>query len=225
MIKFQKLYAQKIKNDFNFIVDSKNNKFRKILARIQGQKIFDNTGEILEAGYRSFVDKSPSDWILRLDSDEVINRAGIRFLDAQRFEVQEVVGFTRYQVVEVKDKFYILSNPEFSREKHIQIRLFNRTYGSFGNQHIHNPGFSADEREIVIAPNECAIYHLDFVIRDINVRMKKSIKYDALGQTPETRPYQILDDKDWKLSEIPDAEILEFLNEHKKLIMGLKPKR
>ena len=220
LIKFQKIRARKIKK-IEFLIDSKV-KRRKFMIATKRYKIFQNDGQILEYGYKSFVQKARHNWILRIDSDELINTAALEFIEKTKLNANQVIGFNRYQVVEKDGKFFYLKNKEFELKNHVQYRFFNRNFGNFGERFIHSPGFDLSLREIIKAPEECAIYHLDFVFRDYQSRKNKSEKYNELGQITEHQNYQVLSKENWILSQLPDDEINQFLEKNLGLIRSIQ---
>ena len=125
------------------------------------------------------------------------------------------------QVYKSRDSM-ISINKEFELKDHVQYRFFNRNFGNFGERFIHSPGFDLSLREIIKAPEECAIYHLDFVFRDYQSRKNKSEKYNELGQITEHQNYQVLSKENWILSQLPDDEINQFLEKNLGLIRSIQ---
>jgi hypothetical protein len=124
----------------------------------------------------------------------------------------------------IGDDFYVLANSEFDPNQHVQWRLFNKKFGKFGSETIHNPGFELIGRNPVLAPKDCFIYHLDFVIRDQKTRASKSLRYSELGQENHMERFQILPENSWQLMPILDLEILDFLNQNIRLIKKIRAK-
>lgn len=218
LIKFQKLYARKVNKKFEFLFDSKVLPKSFFNLALKRHEIFENKGSILEHGYKSFVQKARHEWILRIDSDELVNTAALEFIEKMILNENQIIGFNRYQVVEKEGEFFFLKNKEFTLENHVQYRFFNRNFGDFGSNEMHNPGFELEPREIIKAPDECAIYHLDFIFRDIQNRKRKSAKYNDLGQITEHQKYQILPEENWITSQLLDDEINQFLKTNLNLI-------
>ena len=183
---------------------------------------FQNPGNSIESGYESFVSKPSLEWILRLDSDEIPNVNLIKFLDNGLFENETVVGFERLQVILQQNQFRIILNDEFSPERHIQYRFFNRNFGDFGTSRIHTPGFDLGSRNILRADPDSRIYHLDFLLRGPESRFQKLQRYNQLGQPEDMEIYQTGIIENIRTGPIEDKEILSFLNENKRLIQKLQ---
>jgi hypothetical protein len=222
LIEIQRDYSKILGRNIDFFLDSKSFQKKIELTRKQSKllnRLFSNPGYTIEAGYADFVKQSSNNWILRLDADEIINREAITFLENIDLENHHVVGFQRYQVIYESGNFKVITNELFNPENHVQWRFFNRNFGTFGKSTIHNPGFELIERKLIYAPPECAIYHLDFVVRDLAERIKKMEGYNLLGQPSNMQPIQI-GNIDEKLSgPIPDSEVLEFLKKKKSQII------
>jgi hypothetical protein len=218
----QKRYFRSISRDPEFLLDAKAKTWIPTENLRDFSALFENIGESIESGYHDFVKQSRFDWILRLDSDEILTKSGFRFLEENAFEPDTVVGFLRYQVIDINGKFRVLDLPEFEPQNHIQYRFFSRTFGSFGSQYIHNPGFDLSERKLVLAPSDCAIYHLDFVLRNHARRVEKMERYLSLGQPPVMNIMQLGPERVKFSNKIIDKEILKFLKRNKGLINGIQ---
>ena len=218
LLRIQRRYSKKFGVKLQFLFDEKLLRKRRYFWVKMIGETFRNSGNSIEQGYADFAKKARRDWVLRIDSDEILNLKGLQFLDQFDLEENHVVGFLRYQVVLLEDNFYVLANSEFNPNQHVQWRLFNRNFGSFGSDEIHNPGFKLIDRYSFLSPPDCAIYHLDFAVRDHESRVSKSLRYSKLGQDNDMQRFQILPEKDWQLMPVPDFEILDFLNENIQLL-------
>ena len=224
LIKIQQDYSRIIHRDIDFLLDSKAALKRKELPRKQSKvldRCFSNPGFTIEAGYADFVKQSSNNWILRIDSDEIINRSAISFLEKFQLQSDHVIGFQRHQVIYKSGEFKIITEDTFNSEKHIQWRFFNRSFGTFGTNSIHNPGFELNERKLIYAPPECAIYHLDFVVRDLAQRVKKMNGYNLLGQPSSMQIIQLGIQDEEQCAVIQDGEILQFLQKTKFQIVSV----
>ena len=224
LIKIQQDYSKIICRNVEFFLDSKAFLKKRELPRRQAKilnRFFTNPGYSIEAGYADFVKQSSNNWILRLDADEIINRTGIAFLEKAELESDHVIGFQRHQVIYDSGEFKIITHEIFNPEKHIQWRFFNRNFGSFGTNSIHNPGFELNERKLIYAPPECAIYHLDFVVRDLPQRVKKMNGYNLLGQHLDMQLVQLGIQHEEQYGAIQDSEVFEFLGKKKLEIVSV----
>ena len=184
--------------------------------------VFENPGFSIESGYSDLVKKSRLDWVLRLDSDEIVSKTTLNFLSNNVFQTNDVVGFLRHQVIELDDDFYTIGNDVFDPLKHIQYRFFNKKAREYGRTDIHNPGFYLDTAQVVFAPPECAIYHLDFLVRNYESRVIKSKAYDGMGQPINMREIQLGPLGTFKPLKIADQEILKFLRKNREEIKSIR---
>ena len=218
IIKIQQDYSRIIRRDIDFFLDSKAVLKKQELPRKQSKilnQFFANPGYSIEAGYADFVKQSSNNWILRLDADEIINRTAIAFLEKVELEKDHVIGFQRHQVIYKSGEFKIITDDIFDPEKHIQWRFFNRSFGTFGTNSIHSPGFELNERRLIYAPPECVIYHLDFVVRGLSQRVKKMNGYNLLGQPSNMQLIQLGIQGEEQCGFIQDSEVFQFLRKKK----------
>jgi hypothetical protein len=220
LIKLQSQWFRVLSRSFNALLDSKfvnaeESKDEISKGSISG--VFENPGRILEHGYQSFVSCSKHEWLMRLDSDEIASRALFEFIEENLSKMRKelVIGFPRYQVVMIGQDFFTLLNSDFIPEKHMQFRFVNKHAHIFGKTVPHTYGFDLIEKNKVVAPISCAIYHLDFIVRSQDFRRQKSEVYDSLGQRKEMKNIQlgILDSP--RFAPILDLEILDFLEKNR----------
>lgn len=202
---------------FKALIDSKFQDVDQAKLFLKNRKIsdvFENPGKIIETGYESFVSCSETNWLLRLDSDEIAPKSLFDFLDKNLSGMNDdwIVGIPRFQIVMINKRFYCLMSDDFIPEKHIQYRFVNKFSRKFGMDAPHNPGFLFDETKKIIAPLNCGIYHLDFLVRSQATRELKSATYDSLGQGKHMRNIQLGTIGEARFIPIFDEEILNFLN-------------
>jgi hypothetical protein len=213
-------WFRQIDRQFKALLDSKfceSPESIEMQSRGQLLSTFENPGAIIETGYADFVSHAASDWLLRLDSDEIASRNLFDFLDNNLAGIKSdwVVGIPRFQVVMMNGNFFSLMSEDFIPERHVQFRFVNKYSRKFGMETPHNPGFLFDERKKIIAPISCAIYHLDFLVRSQTFRASKSAIYDSLGQAPHMKNIQTGSQKNPKFATIVDTEVLNFLIKNK----------
>jgi hypothetical protein len=142
-------------------------------------KFFSNDKPFLENGYEQFVAASPTDWILRLDCDEVPSRELIEFCrDYVDSGNTDIAGFDRHQVIWRGNSLLTATTERFLPSQARQWRLFNRHYVSF-DRRIHTPGIVLHDH--ISAPPHAAMYHLSWFFLDWNERLEKAVRYN-LGQ-------------------------------------------
>lgn len=166
--------------------------------------IFTNDKPFIESGYESFAAASPTDWILRLDCDEVPSR---ELIDACSTFVQQsqggVAGFERHQILWQNNRFLTAAPTErFAPAKQRQWRLFNRKHVTF-NRHIHTPGIHLENPTEM--PSAATIYHLSWVFLTWEDRLEKAARYDNHGQPSHNRENQLfpLEDVEWQELDAP----------------------
>jgi hypothetical protein len=164
---------------------------------------FKNDKPFIEHGYQSFAESAPTDWILRLDCDEVPSPA--LFGAASEFvrNVEHgILGFQRHQVVWDGSRFKSAITDRFLASRQIQYRLFNRRTVKF-NPHIHTPGIHLEH--IAVAPPEAMLFHLSWVFLTREEREQKAARYDEQGQPALNRANQLfpLDQVEWRDLDAP----------------------
>ena len=141
---------------------------------------FKNDRPCIENGYQAFVEQSPTDWILRIDCDEVPS-SGLLEWCAEYCKSGNVgaVRFERDQIAWRGSRLWISTHPNFIPARNGALRLFHRGKVEYTTE-IHTPGILTDQE--VSAPLEHRLYHLSWVFRTAEDLKKKSERYDLLGQ-------------------------------------------
>ncbi len=120
-----------------------------------------------------------NDWILSLDSDEILNEALIDEIKSQNLS-------NPYTLIVLKRDNYFLGNKTLSQDK--IIRLYNKKMSKFNDNLVHE--------KIIPHPNEPQILlknsfkHLN--ITHINQTLTKMIKYTDLGAKDKKTCYFIV---------------------------------
>lgn len=183
-----------------YILDNKRTPEAEATLQRLNQEVayFVNEKPYIEAGYESFAMASPTDWILRLDCDEVPSRELIdwctNFIECGG---NGVAGFERHQVVWQNGRLYSARTERFLPKVQMQWRLFNRTSVSFDTR-IHTPGIKLEN--ITPMPSEACVYHLSWQFLSFGDRLRKSDRYDRYGQPAANRANQLLPIEDADLA-------------------------
>ena len=188
-----------------YVVDRKRPAATEALIAQAGvpRVFFDNDKPFIENGYESFVAQSPTDWVLRLDCDEVPNLDLLAycrdFVEQQR---EGVAGFERHQLLWKGDRFLTATTDRFSPPHQRQWRLFNRRTVQF-NQQIHTAGIHLPT--LAFAPPQAEIYHLSWVFLTWQNRLAKAARYDDHGQPAVNRANQLfpLEEVSWQELDRP----------------------
>jgi hypothetical protein len=183
-LSFSSFYFDRLGIRPRYLLDTQRTSEAENALRVLGHKIdfFTNDKPFIENGYEQFAAASPTDWILRLDCDEVPSLELIEFC---RIYIERgstgVVGFDRHQVIWRNNELLTATTERFLPAQARQWRLFNRHQVSF-DRRIHTPGIYIDEH--TSAPPQAAMYHLSWIFLNWNERLEKATRYN-LGQATE----------------------------------------
>jgi hypothetical protein len=197
---FSAFYFDRLGIQAHYVCDSQRTPEAEATLRRLGREplFFTNDKPFIENGYESFAAASPTDWILRLDCDEVPSRELIEVCrDFVKQDRVGIAGFVRHHVLWRNDRFLTATTERFTPPNQRQWRLFNRKRVAF-NPRIHTPGLHLENP--VAAPPEAALYHLSWVFLTYEDRLKKVARYDDYGQPSFNRMNQLflLEDVEWQ---------------------------
>ncbi len=196
---FSKYYFDSLNVPVIYAIDQKCLPATRRLVQTLGVRAveFQNSKPFIENGYEAFAAASPTDWIFRVDCDEVPTMEAVSF--ARKVDVVDgcVVAFQRHQVVWRTSSFLRPQHDRFAPDYQKQYRLFNRRSASFDST-IHTPGISVGCT--IVAPPEAALYHLSWIFLSDKQRFEKVRRYDANGQRASNRENQLfpLDYPNWE---------------------------
>jgi hypothetical protein len=196
-LEFSVFYFNKIGIEPLYALDSKRRRRKSEVEKIVGRPVpvFENDkGQIMETGMASLVALSPTDWILRVDCDEVPSLDALaycrEFLASAR---NRVIGFDRPQLLYSENHLLAVSTPAYVAEiASTQWRFFNRRYVKFLPE-IHTSGIEVPHRKAVLAPQSAKLFHLEWLFTSEEQRRKKSANYDLLLQASRMRQWQLID--------------------------------
>ena len=171
-----------------FAVDARtSDETRKVLAK-KKSAYFEVRGEHprVESLMQNIVSKLKSQWILRLDDDEVPSPALLKFVDkAIEGSTEFTWGFPRVYLRyeraldEVQYSRFLPIGPIGGADR--QWRLFSKSGVKLADA-LHTPGFIANcKRE---APGDAVMFHFDWVLRSLGERITKVRSYEAQDRTP-----------------------------------------
>jgi hypothetical protein len=199
---FSKFYFESINVDVHYVLDSQCSETTRALANKLEVKCseFKNDKPYIENGYKNFSAASPTDWVLRIDCDEVPTPELIDF--ARKFvnSADGIVSFERLQVLWKEDGFIRPSAARFDPKVQRQYRLFNRRKVEFDTT-IHTPGICVDAP--IQAPSEACIYHMSWIFLSWEERLAKASRYDAYGQPASNRENQLFSFENQELISVP----------------------
>lgn len=197
-LRFSKFYFESIGEKVHYVMDRQcTAETRAIVRQLSIEEFyFENDKPFIENGYEAFAAASPTDWILRIDCDELPTPDALMFARYASIPDQAVGAFERYQVLWSGGKFIIPLHERFAPSHQRQFRLFNRRHVVF-DRNIHTPGICIDQA--VDAPAGASLYHLSWIFLSWNDRLAKADRYDAHGQPEQNRANQLfsLDYEGW----------------------------
>jgi hypothetical protein len=154
-------------------------------------EVFTNDKPYLENGYETFTELSPTDWILRVDCDEMPSKRLIQYCESiVKSDVDRIASFERHQLIWDGENFKSSSAEPFRPGCQLQYRLFNRRRVTF-EKHIHTHGITI--RDALFAPADAMLMHMSWIFLTWEERKEKSERYDAFGQEAPNRSNQLFD--------------------------------
>ena len=137
----------------------------------------------VEGMLASMAQESRAKWIFRLDDDEVPSGELVEWLTAFLPSAPRcIVGIPRCPVfIEdgVAKQATVL--PGVAESRDYQYRVFPREGTKFTTA-IHTPGILLDGEVVQLAPDECRIFHMDWLVRSQWERQQEVAAYDRQRQ-------------------------------------------
>ena len=202
---FSSFYFERMGFKPRYVLDAQRTPETEELLIELGHELtyFQNDKPFIENGYFNFSQSAPTEWILRLDCDEVPSRGLIEFCkEFVEHGGSGIVGFDRHQLIWKEGAFFTATTARFVPSTQRQWRLFNREHVTF-DRNIHTPGIIVNDP--VVAPPEAEIYHLSWIFLSWEDRVKKASRYDGHGQAAFNRENQlfVLEDAAFRRLEAP----------------------
>ena len=207
---FSNFYFNKLGLKPIFALDSKRISRRAEVEKLLNRQvaIYENPGNCIEASYQNLASLSPTDWLLRIDCDEVPNQAMLEH--CTRFvgrPVDAYCGFDRDDLIWREGHFERLKYAPLFVDT--QFRLFNRSKVQFISR-IHTPGFHVPKWKLPFlpgwnAPRAARMYHLQRVFITPQQRTEKLARYNAAGQEQQFNTWLARPDESFKWRGFNDA--------------------
>lgn len=179
-------------------VDSKTtDKTINVVSRYPCKVIeINNEGSsIVESMLSQFFDHCKTNWILRLDDDEMISDLFKKYLDNELHKISvDSIAFHRRWCRKINKRVEWSVNPIFGFDW--QWRMFQKNKVTF-NEQIHTPGIFY--KSYIFAPTEAYILHFDWVYHSYEERKAKVNKYENIKSGSGHPEYYLYED-------LPDGE-------------------
>ena len=188
-LSFSKFYFDQLGLNPTYVLDSKRIDRRNEVEALLGRSvaIYENPGSFAEANFQNFLDLADTDWVLRIDCDEVPNLAMLEH--CKKFSARPTdhyCGFDRDDLIWQNDHFDRLAYAPLFVDS--QYRLFNRNKVKVVEK-VHTPGFHVPKWKLPFpiwhAPRSARLYHLQRVFLSYQQRLEKSARYDSGGQSAQ----------------------------------------
>ena len=203
-----------------FALDSKRLNRKAEVTTILGRPpaIYENPGNCIEASYDKLASLSPTDWILRVDCDEVPNKEMLQH--CERFVSQPAdayCSFDRDDLLWRGDHFERLKYKPLFVDS--QFRLFNRSKVRFQSR-IHTPGFHVPKWKLPFlpgwnAPRNARLYHLQRTFITARQRAEKLSRYNGEGQQQTFNQWLGRPDESFKWRAFNDAGFTQMFADWK----------
>lgn len=217
---FSNFYFNKLGLQPIYALDSKRISRRAEVERRIGREvaIYDNPGICIEASYQNLAALSPTEWLLRIDCDEIPNQTMLQH--CARFTTSPAdayCGFDRDDLVWRETHFQRLKYAPLFVDT--QFRLFNRIKVKFINR-IHTPGFHVPKWNLPFlpgwnAPRIARLYHLQRVFITPQQRSEKLTRYNAAGQQQGFNNWLSRPDESFQWRSFDDAVFTELFAQWK----------
>ena len=205
-LRFSKFYFDSIGESVRYVMDAQcSDRTKAIVRELDIEEVyFPNDKPFIENGYEAFAAAAPTDWIFRIDCDELPTPEALTFARTSEIPPDTVVSFERHQVIWDEGRFISPVHESFNPLDQRQFRLFNRALASF-DRNIHTPGIHIGTS--VHAPSGATLFHLSWIFLSWEDRIAKADRYDAHGQPAYNRANQLfsLDHKVW--NEAPPSVV------------------
>jgi hypothetical protein len=173
-----------------FAVDTRSSDgTEKVLADLGARFVtVASSSRRVESLLPAIVASSPTEWLLRLDDDELPSGALLRWLGQVDLDAPvDVHGFPRCQLV-LDDKRRLMRSrflsygpsAEFDR----QWRMFRRDRAVYSDE-LHSPGLVIQSGSG--APDDALILHFDWIIRSYEERLSKLVRYRGQSEMAAMR--------------------------------------
>lgn len=168
-----------------YLIDSRSTeRYRaEALARIEGAELLEigNAPDFVEAILPKIAGKIDTRWLFRLDDDEFPSARLLPWLNETAATTSKTVIAVPRRTVAILDgtPMYAGTLPELHPQDR-QYRGFVVAAHGF-DPLLHSPGIIGESTDVHHAPDDCCIYHFDWIIRSRAQRAQKLAHYEAIA--------------------------------------------
>ena len=189
---------------------SRDETFAVASRLVPDTRLIRNPGSIVEDLIPLIAQMFATQWILRIDDDELPTLAMMQFVEeAIGHNEVAVFGFLRHQCA-ISRAAGLLHARGVSTSLHRQWRLFQPTRVTFHNS-LHTPGLLADGI-YESGPASASLIHLDWAVHTLAERREKLEFYDAHtpGEGTKWRAYYLYEEAGIAEQEFAELSLSEF---------------
>jgi hypothetical protein len=165
-----------------YFVDGRSDRLYKLFATrlLPRSTLISTEGECIEEIIPELAAYSTKRWMIRVDDDELPSANLIQWLSNIIGRTSKtVIAFPRRAVRFGKDCAVYARTIPCVTPGDYQYRAFVRGAVQF-NRRLHTPGFDFDKSDALYAPEDCCLYHFDWIVRDRLAREAKLRKYEHI---------------------------------------------
>lgn len=165
------------------VVDSFSTDKTIDICRKYNCKIFQTEWKGFGITKKFAVDNASHDWILSIDSDEVVT-------DELKNKIEDILSKPEFNGYKIRRRSFYLSREikHCGWDKDFPLRLFNRKYGNFNEDLVHESVVLKEQKSKISEPL------LHYTYPTINLHISKMNRYSELAQSKniENKKYSIL---------------------------------
>jgi hypothetical protein len=200
-----------------YFVDSRSTGFCRFVSKavLPHAVAISTTGEYVEAMLPEIAASTSREWVIRLDDDEVPSAAFAKWLpNAVASTTKTIIRIPRRAVRFLKQHVVYAGRIPHLEVDDMQCRGFLRAGVSF-RPDVHTPGFEVALSDVLHAPEDCCIYHFDWIVRSRSEREAKLRNYERLrsGAWDFFKPQYLpedLDPDDYDYMPVADPSIVRL---------------
>lgn len=168
-----------------YLIDSRSTEpYRtEALAKIAGAELLetDNAPDFVEAMLPMIASKVDTRWLFRIDDDEFPSARLLPWLNETVATTSKTVIAVPRRAVAILDgkPMYAGTLPELHPQDR-QYRGFVVAAHGF-NALLHSPGILGESTDVHHAPDDCCIYHFDWIVRGREQRAQKLAHYETIA--------------------------------------------
>jgi glycosyltransferase involved in cell wall biosynthesis len=208
-------YYQKIGVPTIVFVDAKSKDDTSAVAERFSEVVkIENSGTIAEEVIQQMSYAPESEFVLRMDDDELPSVAMMEFVRnvANQTEAEAgAYGFPRHQCAVSTDGRLLRHLDHSATTDHRQWRLYRPREVSF-TKRIHTSGIETDDLRLLEAPDSACMIHLDWALHSHEQRRAKVQRYDAHtpGAGSFSKPYYLFEEVPGAKERFEPLDLPEF---------------